>query len=408
MSFLAPWALWVAGGVSAAVIALHILASKNPKVTALPTARFIPDVPLRATARALRLSDVLLLLLRVAAVMLVGVAVARPELTRARRAVGRVVMVDTSHVAERKGAEDSARVYYDKGDARLDFDGSLSAGLAKGMRAASALRGEADSVEIVIISTFADEAFDSATGAIRAAWPGRVRVVRSTASGRTSESVLNEVRGSMPDDPLRATIALASRTDTGQVRVDSVRIDRGTPASADTTWTQHGLTLVRWPASLDSSGYPARAHIDTAGAVMSGEGAKRAIVVSSFVRTVDPPAGRVVARWVDGAPAATERTVMNGCVRDIAIPLPRSGDLVLRESTRRLVAALGAPCGFRGAQQYASDSTLAKLAGGGPLVGTRALEANSAPPGHLATWLLLAALALLLIEPLLRRQRAAA
>src|SRR5665213_2696141 len=62
MTFLAPWALWAAGAVSAAVVALHILASKNPKVTALPTTRFIPDVPLRATARALRLSDVLLML----------------------------------------------------------------------------------------------------------------------------------------------------------------------------------------------------------------------------------------------------------------------------------------------------------------------------------------------------------
>ena len=78
MTFLAPWALWAAGAVSAAVIALHILASKNPRVTALPTTRFIPDVPLRATARALRLTDCLLLLLRVAVVMLAAVAFARP------------------------------------------------------------------------------------------------------------------------------------------------------------------------------------------------------------------------------------------------------------------------------------------------------------------------------------------
>ncbi|HSU92175.1 MAG TPA: BatA domain-containing protein, partial [Gemmatimonadaceae bacterium] len=74
MTFLAPWALWAAGAVSAAVIALHILASRNPRVTPLPTARFIPDVPLRATARAMRLSDVMLMLVRVAVVMLVGVA----------------------------------------------------------------------------------------------------------------------------------------------------------------------------------------------------------------------------------------------------------------------------------------------------------------------------------------------
>src|ERR1700712_5732003 len=107
MTFLAPWALWAAGAVSAAVIALHILASKNPRVTPLPTARFIPDVPLRATARAMRLSDVLMLL-RVAAVMLVGLAFARPERTEGRRVVGRVVLVDVSRaLGSRTEAADS-------------------------------------------------------------------------------------------------------------------------------------------------------------------------------------------------------------------------------------------------------------------------------------------------------------
>jgi len=163
MTFLAPWALWAAGAVSAVVIALHILASKNPKVMALPTTRFIPDVPLRATARALRLSDVLLMLLRVAVVMLAGVAFARPELTRARRAVGRVVMVDRgSYDRENSRAGDSARSYLSSGDVLIEFDsaahtvavdkvstalssgrsssaprGSLSVAFAAGMRAAS-------------------------------------------------------------------------------------------------------------------------------------------------------------------------------------------------------------------------------------------------------------------------------
>jgi len=109
VSFLAPWALWAAGAVSAAVIALHILASKNPRVTALPTTKFIPDVPLRATARALKLSDVALMMLRVAAVMLVGLAFARPELTGGKRAVGRVVMVDRSRSADGRSSESRRR-----------------------------------------------------------------------------------------------------------------------------------------------------------------------------------------------------------------------------------------------------------------------------------------------------------
>ncbi len=435
MNFLAPWALWVAGGVSAVVVALHILSSKNPRVVVLPTTRFIPDVPLRATARALRPSDVLLLVLRVAVVMLVGAAVARPELTGARRSVGRVVVVDRWPSGRREAATDSARIYYSEGDllfmfdtaayrlqgkyaisevnaedfSRIDKRGSLSAGLAAAMRAASALRGEADSVEIVLVSSLETTEFDAATGAIRAAWPGRIRVVRVVAEQDPHRAqTYREMRAAPLDDPVRAAVPFATRLDTGRIKTDSVRIDRGALASGDTSWAQYGLTLVRWPASLDSSGYRTRAHVDTAGAVMAGDDAHRVVVVSPFVRSVDPPPGKVVARWSDGAPAATERAMKSGCVRDVAVPIPSRGDLALRESTRRLVAELTSPCERFERPSYASDSALAQLAGTGPLVATRALESRTATPGHLTTWLLAAALALLLIEPLLRRRRAAA
>ena len=434
MSFLAPWALWAAGAVSAAVIALHILASKNPRVTALPTTRFIPDVPLRATARAMKLSDVALMLLRVAVVMLVGVAFARPEPTGARRAVGRVVMVERTPGSNKEAAADSAMKYYRDGDIAFMFDSaayrlpgkfpfadvfretslpeprhSLSAALAAGMRAASSLRGNADSVELVLVSSFSLAQFDAATSAIRAAWPGRVRLVRlEELAAPYREQVFHEVRGSGLEDPLRASLAFASPLDTRRIKTDSVRIDRGNLHDVDTTWTQYGLTLVRWPATLDSSGYPRRAHADTAGAVSTTGNEKSAVVVAPFVRTVDPPPGRVVARWADGSPAATERKMMNGCVRDVAIPLPRSGDLALRESTRRLVAALTRACGYWDSGETASDSALAQLRGTGPLVATRALESRTASSGKLTTWLLAAALVLLLLEPLLRRQRASA
>ncbi|MBA2683569.1 MAG: BatA domain-containing protein [Gemmatimonadaceae bacterium] len=434
MSFLAPWALWLSGAVSAAVIALHILASKNPKVTALPTTRFIPDVPLRATARALRLSDVLLLMLRIAVVMLVGLALARPEWTRARRSVGRVVLVDRSAGVNHAEARDSAARYFRDGDAMIVFDsaaqpvttnqlatltgansslspaaGSLSAALVAGMRAAASLRGEADSVQMVIVSDFASGKFDVATPAIRAAWPGRMRIVPLSRSvSAASARSYRDVRALSADDPVRAAVSFASRVDTGAAKIDSVRIERGDAASADTMLARRGFTLVRWPASLDSSGFPARVRVDTAGAVMAGDDGHRVVVVSTFERAVDPLPGRVVAWWADGSPAATERTVAAGCVRDIAIPLPRAGDLALRESTRRLVAALTSPCAGIAGGAPASDSALAQLRGTGPLVATRALARERASSGHLATWLLAAAVALLLIEPLLRRQRAAA
>ncbi len=437
MTFLAPWALWVAGGVSAAIVALHILASKNPRVTPLPTARFIPDVPLRATARAMKLSDVLLLLLRVAVVMLVGVAFARPEATRGRRAVGRVVLVDVSaFTRESKQAADSAMRYYAKGNVLITFasaayqvhrdstlnglgslsgeqwshapSGSLSAALASGMRAASQLRSDADSVELVLVSPFAAQEWDAATAAIRTAWPGRVRLVRVAGidSGATPVSV--DVRGAPLDDPIRAAVALLPRADTLNAHTRFVRLDRGVPSLADTSWAKLGAAYVRWPAALDSSGWRARARVDTVGAVAVDNNANDAIVVAPFARVVDPAPGRVIARWADGSAAATERPLDAGCVRDVAVPLIRAGDLALRESTRRLVAALAAPCGGTLNGNPASDSALAQLRGTGPLVATRALESRSAPPGHLAAWLLGAALALLLVEPLLRRQQVAA
>lgn len=410
MTFLAPWALWVAGGVAAAVVALHLLASANPRTMLLPTTRFIPERAASATARAIRFSDLPLLLMRVATVMLVGLAFARPVLSGARRPVGRVVMVDRSRLVDRHEAADSASAYYASGDRQFVFDsGSLSAGLVTAMRAGSALRGEADSVELVLISPFAAEEFDAATSAIRASWPGRVRLVHLSAPrAGYREQLYNEVRNATLDDPLRASLAFVAPLDTGELKTDSVRIDRGNLASVDTSWTQYGLTLVRWPAVLDSSGFPSRAHVDTAGAAIAGEGSRNVVVVSPFVRTVSPPPGRVVARWADGAPAATERKMMNGCVRDVAIPLPGAGDLALRESMRRLVAALTGPCGQKRDVTLASDSALAALRGTGPLVATRALAARSAPPGTLAAVLLAAALALLLLEPLLRRPEATA
>jgi len=450
VTFLAPWALWVAAGVSAVVIGLHILASRNPRVTPLPTARFVPDVPLRATARALRLSDVELLLLRVAAVMLVGLAFARPELTRARRAIGRVVLVDVSRsVASPGEAVDSVARLLARGDVLISFDssahpvrdggadslraaltnatasrprGSLSSALAAAMRASSALRSDADSVEIVHVSPAAAEELDVATKAIRVAWPGRLRLVRVAAARHGSAGAPRiEVINASEDDPVRATASLLgvgaakttgtpSASSAGEVGAAAAiaRIDRGPASATDTTWAHdRAHVLLHWPSALESLGATARARADTADAIFVDDGAP-AVVVSAFPRTAEPAPGRVVARWADGSAAATERATGQGCIRDVAIPLARAGDLALRESTRKLVAALVSPCGGSVDFTPAADSVLAGLRGAGPLVATRALETRTAPPGHLATWLLSAALALLLLEPLLRRRRASA
>ena len=105
---------------------------------------------------------------------------------------------------------------------------------------------------------------------------------------------------------------------------------------------------------------------------------------------------------------AADAALGDGLAYMLRIPIPRAGDLVLRESTRRLIAALARPCNFSAFVTPVSDAELAQLRGTGPLVATRALESRTAPPGHLATWLLAAAFGLLLLEPALRRPRASA
>src|SRR6185436_20867994 len=76
MTWLIPSAIAIAAGASLVAIALHFIARSRPVAEVFPTARFIPQRAIHARTRSLALTDVLLLLLRVLAIMLLGVAVA--------------------------------------------------------------------------------------------------------------------------------------------------------------------------------------------------------------------------------------------------------------------------------------------------------------------------------------------
>jgi hypothetical protein len=120
---------------------------------------------------------------------------------------------------------------------------------------------------------------------------------------------------------------------------------------------------------------------------------------------VDPPGGeaRVVARWLDGAPAATESTLRDGCVRSVAIQFPTRGDLALGESARRFVDALSAPCG--GARDLApiGEARMAVLRGESHGDAARVLARGDGTENRATPWLLGAAALLLLLELLVRR-----
>ena len=431
MTFLAPIHLVIALAAALGIVALHLITRDRPPRAPLPTARFIPPRVEKAMSRATRPTDPLLLLLRVVLIVLAGAAFARPVLERERRPIARVVMLDRSRaVASAPEARDSAAAWLGPEDALVLFDtaarvvdgeprdslpaldvgdgaatgaaGSLSAALLAASRVARELAGGADSVELVLVSALADEELDDATIAIRGSWPGRVRLVRlRPAAAGTLTSTL-EVRAGT-DDPVGAAAALQ-----GPRMVPSpVRVVRTRPTASDSMAAQSGGVLVVWPRDTMPAGWTVRTTIDTVGAVVAGD----AVVVAPFERRVAAPAAsepsrqmRVAARWVDGEPAAVERPMGAGCVRDVGIPLDERGDLALRLETRRLLVALTEPCGGRRRFDPLTDSVAAMLAGAGPLASSGAIRHDDTQQTPLVPWLLGAALLAALAEPVVRRR----
>jgi hypothetical protein len=428
MTFAAPLALAVAGIVAASIVALHFLARARPRQEPFPTARFIPDTTqVHSPSRSRRPRDVLLLLLRVATILLAGLAVAGPRRSVARSHVPRVVVLDRSRaVADPRASTASASAELREGDVLVRFDsaatveehwkarpatdsatptarprGSLSAALVEAIRAGTRLRRTHDSVELVLVSPIAAEEWDEATARIAREWPSAIRVIRTAArASPDARTAPRTIRGAT-DDPLRATLSLTGgeipmAVDSGTPR--GARVVRDRPTAQDSAWARSGGVLVWWPADPESTHW--LGGNDTASAVI----ASGVTVVAPFPMR-QPPVGFTTARWVNGAPAATEHSLGTGCERDVAIAVPSVGDLALRPSMRALLAALTVPCG--GAPKLAplADSMVRSLSEthSRDVMPTQATDL----PSVLTRWLLAAILALLVAELFLRKPRAA-
>lgn len=382
MSLLTPLWLWLGVAGAAAVTLMHFFARQRPRPAPLPTARFVPDVAARAPSPARQPTDLLLLVLRVLALLVAGLALARPVVRPERRLIGRVVVADDS------AALDSARAHATEGDSLVTAP-TLSAGLILAIRASTALRDHVDSIELVIASPFTAQRFDAATDSIRRLWPGRARLVRVAVAAEPASRRIELV--GTGDDPLRAAIALLGPR-SGAVS----RIARGALTPADSAFASGGGVLVAWPRD------PTSPVADTVGAVAAGG----VVVVAAFARPTlqlsSSPAFSVVAHWVDGAPAAVERAVGAGCIRDVAVPIPSTGDLVLRRSVRDLVDALAAPCGGPRSSTPASANRLAVLAAAGPLMPARLAPEPPERRSSASAWLLGLVAVLLLAEQFAR------
>src|SRR3954468_19047759 len=123
MTWLFPWAFGIAGGAALIAFALHFIARSRPLAEPLPTARFIPERPIHARTRSIALSDVPLLLIRIAAVLLLAAAIAAPVLAPARGHVARVIVADRSRDgANIQEVRDSVRALFRSGDVLVAFD----------------------------------------------------------------------------------------------------------------------------------------------------------------------------------------------------------------------------------------------------------------------------------------------
>jgi hypothetical protein len=422
MTFLAPGFFYASLLVAAATVALHFIVTRQPRAGVLPTARFVPDMPATATARATRPSDLLLLLLRVLLVLAIGAGLAKPVLKPSRGATARVILADVSRSVTNVAAlRDSVRSMYRDGDIIIAFDssartlgespldslaatspsrarGRLSAGLIAAMRAASMLRERADSLELVVVSPLAAYGIDAATDSIRSLWPGRARIVAAGRAGAQPAATAERgigLRGAN-DDPLSAAI---SRVTAG-ARVTILR-DGSTPADS-------GIVM-SWPVSARPAGSIARAVVDTIGGVTTGE----SLVVSAFERrwAFSPDSigdGEVIARWTDGEPAAVEWSNASGCIRAVAVPVSGAGDLVIRDDFARFVTALAGPCASEAPFVPADTRVIAMLQGSGALASRDAFQPGGDIHSWLAPWLLGIALMLAVAEIFVRRRKSQA
>ena len=418
MTFLAPWALLAGVLAAAGVVALHLVARRRPASYPLPTARFVPDRRTLVSRASRRPRDLLLLLLRVLLILSAAAAFARPVLTPRRSAIARILLLDRSAaVANPAEATRRARelvsdgvptrlIAFDSAVAVLDEElgvldsldrvppthggrvASVSALMAAARRLGSEIGAGADSVELALVSPLTDREVDAASDSIRALWPGRVRLVpiAATPATRAMPPLGRAVRA---EDVLGP--ALGGRT----VREDThaVRLVRGEPSGADSALARSGGVVVRWDSIGTRTAVPL--------AVAMGDD----VVVATLARTSRDSDGVVLARWADGSPAAIERPLGEGCLREVAIGVPVSGDLPLSPTFQRIVNGLTDACASVRVDAGMPLDSARRAAFIGPARVARgsALADSAERPTPITSWLLGVALACALLELLLRR-----
>ena len=416
MSFLAPGWIALAAAASLMVLAIHLIAWRLPRTVMLPTARFVPDEPARRAARTVWPADLLLLALRIAILMLGGVALARPVIRPGPSGTANVIAIEWSAAVADTAellatarsvprADETSFVVFDTIAALVDGEdalgqavsrprasgGSLSVGLLGAVREARRLSRAYETVRIVLVSPFARSSFDEATGEIRGTWSDSIQLRRVAAASRVPAPAAMELFGT-GDDPVLAGLRLARAN--GFVRGTS-RVVRGVATASDSAWVDSGRVLVEWPVGV------ARA-ADRVNAVRAGDHT----AIGHFIARPIGDSGRVVARWVNGMAAAREVGARAGCIRTIGFDVPDVGDFVLTPSFQRLAAELVGPCVGSALQidEALPDSIVASLAA--PLQKEPAADRADVgrAPNRAGAMILIIAILLMAFEMLVRRR----
>jgi hypothetical protein len=114
--------------------------------------------------------------------------------------------------------------------------------------------------------------------------------------------------------------------------------------------------------------------------------------------------GEIIARWVDGEPAAVEIPDGGGCIRSVGVPVTSVGDLAIRREFVRFLAALSRPCAARASLAPADPAVVARLEGQGGLAPRTAFQPLTDVSTVISPWLFALAIAAAILELVLRRR----
>ncbi|MEP6765420.1 MAG: hypothetical protein ABJB66_13975 [Gemmatimonadaceae bacterium] len=424
-----PWLLGASVASALVTTALHFLSVRKPQVILLPTMRFLPDRPRRAVSRTAKPSDLWLLLLRVCALLLVGIALSGITWRARTFTHGRVVVVDRNvdsgdlgTLRTRAGSLLHARMLGDTATRFVVMDSTarplsvrqmrafhadtinalnghtkLSSMILAGTRGASALVREEsniDSVELVILAPIDRAMTDAALPAARALWPGNIRLIDLASEEYSSDTVTPKI--SMTGAPASSAV-LSALTEFGAVRVDTG--STVTVSAAVIPGSVPALTtVIEWPESGVPDGW-SKVKPDTIGAIV----ARGRALVWPFVRSARIPdslsqRGRAIAWWSDGVVAAIETRTANSCVRHVGITVTNASDVMQGRGARALLSAVAARCDVRVVTPVMTDEVRDRLEGTRRAAPASAFTVPNSAHTPYASLLLLIALLLLAVE----------